>query len=185
MRVSCLVVAVLLIGCHGGVVTGGVQNVWPAFDTDSSFDEVAGVVGGGVALRSDSDAAGKDSHPTYLEGWVSHISEIEDTGIDATTAGLGLRYPLDYGGYGKQTRYTDFYVRFGVLYQHIEGGNDGWGGYLGLGRDIYINKARTLSVAPEVLVGGLNLDDSQQNVYASVGVNLTWHLGRQGSKSSK
>ena len=43
MRVFCLVAAVVLVGgCHGGFVTGGVQNVWPALDTDSSFDEVAG-----------------------------------------------------------------------------------------------------------------------------------------------
>ena len=184
MRVFCLVAAVVLVGCahHPAFVSGGVQYAWPAADEDTDLAEVASSIGGGVSLSENDDRA----RATYLEGWVQQIPDIEDSGIDVTTAGVGLRLPLIYSGYGKKTRYTDTYVRFGGLYQHFEGGSDdGWGGYVGIGHDFYLDKARTWSLAPEIIVGGLFFDTdegSESNVYASAGLSLTYHFGGKSKK---
>ena len=188
MRVShsCLVAAVVLIGCaHGGFVTGGIQNVWPALDEDVDLAGVAGSIGGGVALRG---AGGDDSHPTYLEGWFQR-GEVSSPGLigNVTTAGVGVRFSLADEGIGRRSRYSDLYFRFGSLYQHGEGGKDGWGGYAGMWYNIYINEARTLSVAPEILVGGLFRDGTGgtlTNLHAAAGVTLIWRFGGSSKKST-
>ena len=180
MRVFCLVAAVVLVGCAHQPQFGslGVQYAWPAADEDTSIADVASSVGYGVSLVDNHD----DAYPTYLEGWIHQIPELEDSGIRVTTAGLGLRTPLTYSGFGKKTRYADTYLRFGGLYQRFEGGSDGWGGYAGIGHDFYIDTARTWSLAPEILVGGVFHDDSEENVYASAGLSLTYHFGGKSKK---
>ncbi len=181
MRVFCLVAAVVLVGCavhQPSFVSIGVQSAWLAADEDSSLADVAISSSYGLSLVDNQD----DAHATYLEGWIHEIPEFEDSGIRVTTTGLGLRTPLTYSGFGKKTRYTDTYLRIGGLYQRLEGGSDGWGGYAGIGHDFYLDKARTWSLAPEILVGGVFHDDSEENVYASAGLSLTYHFGGKSKK---